>query len=484
MGLTSSLSNAISGLTAAARATDVISSNIANSMTEGHARRELMLSPRSYGGTGGVRIDGVTRVVDQAVLRDRRLADSAMTNASVQSGFYTNLEKIIGDPEDGASLSGRIARLDTALIEAASRPDSEARLASVLGAAKDLAEAVNTVSRSLSTARTDADRAISRDVDFVNTSLGQLAQLNATILSQTSSGRDASALLDQRQALIDRIGAVIPVVELPRDNNQAALMTKGGAILLDGGRPAKIEFDARTVVTPDMTIANGLLSGLKINGMSIPTTTGGILDGGTLGANFQLRDQLATGAQAQLDALSRDLISRFSDPATDATLPPGAPGLFTDAGLALDPLNETGLASRISVNGLADPAAGGALWRLRAGLHAAGPGDAGQTTGLIALKDALSRPQTPASGTFLGAARSFAGLTADMQSQVSADRLRTESATSYAAAQKQALTDLHLAQGVDTDDEMQRLLVVERSYSANARVIQTIDQMLDELLRL
>ena len=38
--------------------------------------------------------------------------------------------------------------------------------------------------------------------------------------------------------------------------------------------------------------------------------------------------------------------------------------------------------------------------------------------------------------------------------------------------------------GVDTDQEMQTLLLVERAYAANARVIQTAQAMIDTLMEL
>lgn len=53
MSMASALNNAVSGLTASSRMAEVVSSNIANAMTEGYARRELSLSSDTLGGTGG-----------------------------------------------------------------------------------------------------------------------------------------------------------------------------------------------------------------------------------------------------------------------------------------------------------------------------------------------------------------------------------------------------------------------------------------------
>ena len=38
--------------------------------------------------------------------------------------------------------------------------------------------------------------------------------------------------------------------------------------------------------------------------------------------------------------------------------------------------------------------------------------------------------------------------------------------------------------GIDTDQEMQTLLVIEKNYAANAKVIQTVNDMIDTLIRL
>jgi flagellar hook-associated protein 1 len=77
MSISGALSSSLSGLTAAARAAEVVSSNIANARTEGYGRREVQLSARSVGGTGqGVQVDAVRRMVDLVLLTDRRIAQS------------------------------------------------------------------------------------------------------------------------------------------------------------------------------------------------------------------------------------------------------------------------------------------------------------------------------------------------------------------------------------------------------------------------
>jgi len=484
MGLTTALANSLSGLTAAARAADVVSSNVANALTPGYARRELALSSRALGSEGaGVHIDGVLRRQDAAVLADRRLADSAVADNGPRRSFLAAIEQAIGTPDAEGSLTARLARLEAALIAANSRPDSDARLQSVVDSATDVASHLAELTGQVQQARIAADDAIALRVDRLNDALGRIDQLNADILAQRSAGRDASALMDQRQLQIDTVAEIVPVRIVPRDRDQVAIYTTGGAILLEGN-PAQIGFLPVGVITADMTLASGALSGLTINGQPVPTGSGGPLSGGSLGAQFALRDELAPRAQDRLDGFARDLYERFADPAADPTLAAGDPGLFTDNGGVFDPLDLAGLAGRITLNALADPAQGGALWRLRDGLGATAAGPVGDGAQIARLVAALAQDRVPVSGGFGAAARSAATLAADLISAQSLDRQRADTATSFAVARQDALTELQLADGVDTDAEMQNLLLIEQAYAANARVVQTIDSLIQQLIGL
>ena len=479
MSLSLSLSSAVSGLQASARSAELVSSNVANALTDGYGRRDIQLTARSLGGTGsGVEITGVVRVTDQVLLSDRRVAQANMAGSAVLADAFARLEAAIGTPGDAASLGGKIAGLDSALLAATSRPDSEQRLAAVLTAAQGLATQVGKASIAVQMERERADDRIAENVKELNDTLAKVAALNAQILKQVVADRDASPLMDQRQQLIDKIAEIVPLRQIDRDTGQIALISTGGAVLLDG-RPALFGFTPVGKVTPDMTLASGALSGLTMNGKPVTFGDGsGKLDGGAMAANFRLRDIEAPVQQVRLDALARDLIARFANPSVDTTLTSGAPGLFTDAGAAFDAATETGLAGRLAVNTAADPANGGALWHLRDGLGATTEGPPGESALLTALRGQLTAFLAPASGGFAPGARSFSGLASDVLSYVSRARTGAEAEQSYTAARYNSLKADELAAGVDTDQQLQSLLLIERAYGANAQVIKTVDSMI------
>ncbi|AVO38840.1 flagellar hook-associated protein FlgK [Pukyongiella litopenaei] len=478
MALTSALNSALSGLNAASRASVLVSENLANAMTEGYGRRTLGLG--SNGDVApGVRVIGVTRNTDPSLVASRRGADADLGAAAALSRFHARVLDLVGNSDEPGSISSRLAEFESSLIEAASRPDSAVRLDAAAQAGVDLARAISDASRGIQDMRIEADRGIGDQVERLNAALQEVRTLNARISAAGAGTGEQAALADQRQVIVDEINEMIPVRIVERDRGQVALFTQGGATLLDG-MAAELSFEVTNLIVPEMQVG-GALSGLELNGRPItPSAVGG----GTLAARFAVRDDLAVEAQAELDSLARDLVERFEDPALDATRIAGSPGLFTDDGNALDPGAATGLAGRLSFNALADPERGGASWLLRDGLGAATPGDQGNARLLQSLGAALSADRTLTGSPFGTGAMSALDASSALLSQVARRDGIAARTLSFATASQTELLRAEQAQGVDTDAELQSLMMIERIYAANAKMIETVDDMLQTLLRI
>lgn len=481
MSLNLAFGNALSGLGATARMAEVVSANLANALTEGYARRSVELSSQSLDGRGaGVRMDGIARHLDRALLSDRRGAETLLSDRRTLASALRRTEGDLGSADAGTSLTARLQALEEALVAASADPSSDTRLGQVLNRLNEMTGTLRDNATALQRQRGEADASIASQVKDLNADLQGIARLNGDIVTARATGRDATALMDQRQVLMDRVATIVPIREMERPGGGIALVTPKGAMLLDGTHAARIDFTATPVVTADMTLASGGLKGLTIDGE--PAGADGVerLAGGSLGAAFALRDEILPALADRLDALARDLIERFEDPATDPTLAGGA-GLLTDRGAAFDPLALPGLAGRIELNAAVDPDRGGELRRLRDGVNepVAGPaGEAGQIRRWFA---ALDEPRVLATG---GQAASAATLAAGFSAEVGAQRLASEEEESFASARWSTLREAELAQGVDSDREMQMLLQIEKAYAANARVIATIDQMMQSLLEI
>lgn len=484
MSISSALSNALSGLSANARAAGVVSANLANIQTDGYGRREIELTHDLRGAGGGVRVNGITRHVDGGILSDRRLADSALAYSETRAQFLHEITSSVGTPDQPGSLAARVSALEAALVTAASRPEAENRLQAVAQRAADVTAGFNAVSEDIQAQRMRAEEQIERAVHALNADLSQMHDLNTQIQNAHRRGLDVSSLLDHRQVVVDRIADLVPVREIPREHGAIALMTSGGALLLDGSS-ATLEFTRSNVIEPHMTLGGNLLSGIKINGESVaPAGAQSPISGGRLSALFDVRDTLATTAQRQVDALARDIIERFQDPTLDGTIGGSELSLFTDAGTIFDASDETGIAGRMQLNALVDPNLGAQLWRLRDGLGATAPGAAGDATLLHAMSDALSSRKVMVSGGLDAGSGSVAQHLGEMVSQLTQNALTADRATSFAAVRQFGLEERLLSEGVNSDDETAHLLLIEQSYSANARMLQTLDEMIKTLLRI
>ncbi|MEM6939004.1 MAG: flagellar hook-associated protein FlgK [Pseudomonadota bacterium] len=484
MTISGALSSALSGLRAAGRGAEIVSSNVANALTPGYGRREIQLSSSSIGASGGVRVDGIQRIVDAGVLADRRVAEAEQLNLQSSANFLLRVQELFGTPDTPNALTARLADFENSLIAATSRPDAPERLRASVSEAASLATAINDASRGIQNDRSIADRSIGQQVERLNLALNEVVALNNQITAALVQGGNIAGLQDQRQRVIDEINTLAPVREVQRDRGQVALYSAGGAILVDGGA-AEIGFTTTNVVTPYMTLGAGTLGGLTINGTPVRSDSDkGVLRGGSIGAQFEIRDELGVEAQTQLDMIARDLVERFQDPAVDPTLTPGDAGLFTDEGNPFDPVDEVGLSERIQINAAVDPNQGGELWRLRDGMNAVVPGQPGNSTILQALTEVMTDPRPTGSGAFGGAAFTAVDLAATITSNIDVDRSSIEQKLSFAATRLTDLTDRQLADGVDTDAELGKLLVLEQNYAANTRLIQAADEMLQQILRL
>jgi len=482
MTISSALSAALSGLSASSRAAAVVSDNIANASTEGFGPRSLSLSSISHGSGRGVQVNGVTRASDPVLLGERRAAGAGQGAADTRAAFLKKIEALIGTPDSAASLSAKFDAFEASLVSAQSRPDSQSRLEAVLNSATDLAGTLNGVSDGIQSIRRQADSAIATSIDRLNQTLASIHDLNGTIRTAVSRGEAAHGLIDRQQALIDSIAELVPIRETRNEAGMVGLYTTDGLSLLDG-RPAQFGFTEAPAITPLMTLADGDLSGLTVNGRAVSTTGAyATLGGGRLAGLFADRDDIAPEAQARLDGVALDLTARLDAPGLDPSRAVTDPGLFSDDGALASVNFEAGLSGRVQVNAAVDPDRGGAVWRLRDGLGAVAEGTPGDPTLLQGALDAVQADRPTLSAAYSGTSRTLSDLSADLLSLTSMDRQFADSEQAESAGKYSALREMELSHGVDTDAQMQRLLEIENAYAANARVLSTLNDMIDRLL--
>ena len=538
MGITNAIGNAMSGLRANSRSAEIVARNIANAGVEGYAAKSLALGHETHGGQpGGVRVDGVLRAGDPLLTAARRSDEAEAGRLSAEADTLRRIADLALDPAGGDSLQSRYLAFENALRALADTPESPAMQRAAADTARGLAVKLNTLSTEARRIRMDADREIQRQVETVNRALRRIEGLNKDIQSAAAAGRDSSALEDERQRQIDLVNGVVPIKSAqPLPNGGMHILAQGGQSLMNGTTAHAFSFETGGQVT-----GSNDLGGVTHLGRTTvePARIG--LGGGSLEAAFRARDLHARGFSEQLDAMARDLVERFQDvPGFEAPGGGSALGLFVDRARGADARFPTvadsftpapatqaewtakvaeidaqaaGLAGRIAVNALIDPRQGGDAERLVTGesvFAETSPPAEPRLTLPSALYAAMREARDPRAvamaydggddtvttddvytSPYLGDALGLTGAASrvDMVTEwatlLETEAGAAETEASFRRGAAEALREQELgAQAVDTDEEMRRLLQIEKAYAANARVLQVADQMLATMLEI
>ncbi|WBV45538.1 flagellar hook-associated protein FlgK [Pseudoroseomonas cervicalis] len=480
MTISAALSNALSSLAAEQRQAAILSNNIANASTPGYVRRDLPRSERLVAGTGsGVDTAIAQRLGDMALAAAARSADASEAYALQLKQGLEAYNALIGQPSDQRSLSSRLGAFQTAMTTLSSAPDNAVAQSQALEAARDLVDSLHDADAAVAKARSEADLQVSRDVGAINSALDQLAETDRRMALASARGASTAEYEDRRDTLLAELGRKIPIRIFDNGPGHLLVMSDGGTTLLDSTVVHRLNFTHTPVVQAEQRHP-AALSAVTVDGQTLR-----ISDTGSLAGGLRLRDTTLTNFVDMLDQVAVRLIESFQQ--ADTTRTGNQAGLFTDAGAANwdgsgGYPSFVGMARKIAVNAAADPDQGGQLWRLRTGMYAASQGNAADNTHIIAALDAMNavRPYNsttglPASMTLSQAASQSIGL---MQGERAIWSDRAETRGRLAAEARQ---DLSNKTGVNVDEELQRLLLVQQTYSASVQIIQAATRMLDEL---
>jgi len=484
MSLSSSLNTAISSLATTAEQTSVLSRNVARAGDPTASRKiaNVITVPGA-----GVRLASVTRVVNVALFNNVLSSTSSAAGHGTIVDALEQLEQTINDTELDASPAALLQKLSNALQQYSSASDSLAHAQAAVGAARDIANALNRGSDVIQEVRSQADADLGGAVDNLNTLLARFESVNTQIVKGTRAGSDVTDYLDQRDQLLKEISEEVGIRTVTRGDNDMAIYTDSGVTLFDVAA-RQITFQRSPFLSATMSGSAVYADGVPIIGTA--TTMG--IGSGRIHGLAKVRDEIAVVYQSQLDEIARGLINAFaeSDQSPVPTLPDVA-GIFTWNGGPALPGNTLvpGLAGSIRISAAADPDQGGDAMLVRdGGIGGAayvynGTGVAGFTDRIDQLIDKMSAPQA-----FDPAARLSSSATLGNYASTSAAWLEEARRSAGAEADYRetllirSTESLNKITGVNLDEEMTLMLELERTFQASSKLISTIDAMLESLL--
>ena len=460
-----SLNTALSGLQAHKRAIDVIGHNIANVNTPGFTRRSVLLEP-SVGTNVASRYDtgfnwnnlGVT-VADVTRIRDAFLDVKARTEAgnSASAGrldsILSSVENVFPEPSD-TGVGGQLAAFWNAFADAANNPSSLPARTAVLSQASTLVATFNKAAADLTSLHSEISSQVAMSVEHVNQLAQQVADLNGQIRAASVAGMDTGDLADQRDTIIDQLTSAVGATTRPNEYNQVDVML-GGSPLVSGSNTEAIAAVTTGALAPP-------LNTLPVQGLQLKWARDGYpvaAFGGDIGGLMQGANDTVPRYMAELNTVASTVVTTVNalhqtgqgqNAGTDVNLKFFNPAGVTAASISIS-TDVAGQPSKLALGAVGSGGLDGSIGHSLAALADSATGG-----------DALYRSMVGRLGVEASTASSRASLQAKFATQAENDRQSVS--------------------GVNLDEEMTNLVMSQRAYESSARLLTTVDQMLDTLI--
>lgn len=305
MSLTLGLNTALSGLLTSQRGLDVISQNVVNVNTKGYTRKVMNPESRVLAGKGaGVQEAGVTRMVNEGLLKDIRRQMTNTGKLEVEQTYYPRIDDLFGEVSDKSSIAHKVNDLFTAFQQLSSESNKPATQWSTVQSAQDVADLTASMTTSLQNTRIQADRDIEQTVQQINDLLNNIHDLNQKIVKNGAISTGTSDLEDKRDQALTDLSKLVDIQYYYREDNSVTVFSTSGQMLLDN-QPQPLSYSASSTTDTWMTAAGGQFSKITVAGGT--TDFGPEVAGGKLRALLDLRDKTIPNLQANLDELSSQM---------------------------------------------------------------------------------------------------------------------------------------------------------------------------------
>lgn len=285
----------------------VASANISNADTTGYSEKTAnQAAVVSTGSGAGTTITGITSSVDKLLLKSLSKSNSELGSANTLNNYLDQLQSLYGSSgsssSSGTSIANAIASLESAISSLASTTSSASLQSNAVSSLDDLASQLRDTSSAIQQLRGNADKDIASSVDDVNQQLTTIADLNKQIKQVAASGQSTADLEDQRNTAVLDIASKMNVSYFVSSSGGMQVYTSSGQALVDGS-VHELSYTAASSVSASTTYPSGGLSGIAVNGVDVTSQ----ITSGEIGGLIDLRDNVLTGAQSQLDQLANQL---------------------------------------------------------------------------------------------------------------------------------------------------------------------------------
>ncbi|MBC8094427.1 MAG: flagellar hook-associated protein FlgK [Akkermansiaceae bacterium] len=448
---------------------EVTGQNLANVNNPAYARQRVQIQtsltiPSAIGPMGtGAQAVGIQQLRD--VLLDGQIRSeqsvggywasqqSNLQNAQVNLGeFLDRQSNVNGTSATSATsgLSGTLNSFFNAFGGVATAPTSLTARQTLVSQAQTLTNRFHDISQRLGEVQTVLRSSIDTDIGSANTLLTDIAKLNDLIAkSELPLGGKANDLRDLREAKLESLTKLVNIETTDEADGSVSISIGGTAMVTGNQQVDSLESYAG---------GQGQLYLRAATAQTNLTPTGGSIAGA-----INLQDNEILALQNGINTLASSIISQVNalhSPGYDLAGNTGQ-NFFTGTGAA---------DMAVNVNFITDPS------QIQAAGVANATGDNSVALALAQLKD------QPIVGLGNQTLSNYYGkVVGDFGQALSGANTQV---ANHQAVQTALLKQRDSVSGVSIDEEMTNLITYQKAYQASAKIVTTVDEMLDTILNM
>lgn len=473
LGLFGTLNLGTRSLATQQQGTEIAGHNLANVNNPAYARQRLSIAtsltvPTEVGpqGTGA---EGVAIVQLRNGLLDLQIQSETSVRGSLDAQqtalqyVQANLGQQIDRQASGAAgaaanggvggqngIAEHLSNLFNSFQSLSTNPTSMAERQVLLGKAQDLASQFNQISARLGNVNSSLNQSVSDDVTKANKAIADIAKLNDQIIKAEVGGSGmANDLRDLRQQKIEELSRLVDITSTAQSNG-AVDITIGGVAMTDG-----------PLVLDQLEAFDSGGGQLLVRAQTAGSTL--TLTGGSIQGTIDARDGALAGLRGQLDILAGQLITEIN------AVHSAGYDLSGNTGEAFFTGTD---AATIRVNNVLVTSPG----RIQAANVPGAVGDNRVALALAQLAD--QKIATLGNQTF---SQSFGQSVASLGQSLSSVNSQIDN---QAVVENMLSKQRDSISGVSLDEEMTDLIRFQKAFQASARLITTIDEMLDTIVNM
>ena len=440
-------------------AISVTGQNIANVNTPGYSRQRVNLVstaiPSAEGSVGtGVKAKGIARIYDQFLNSQINVDIQQKGTWEAQNQALQQTENIFTESSvDG--LSQNMSKFWNAWQDLSANSSGHAERKALADQSQTMAANIQDTYHSLDQIQKDMDGRITGAVDEINSLATQISDLNDNIAKMESGGQSANDFRDQRDLLLNQLSEKINFTSSEGSDGRVTVTLGDGNKLVGTPPFGKLSTAANASGHPDLVWDSAPATPINSS-----------VSAGNLKGWLDVRDSLVPGYKDSLDSLAQQIIQEVN------TLHAGGTGLDGSTGIDFFSGNS---ASTIAVNP-------DILNNVNI-IAAAGPVSSELVAGDNTQAIAISKLQNTL--TMNGNTDTYDTYYNSLVSSVGSDSRNASASLEHQTTVVDQMNNLRESvSGVSTDEEMVNLVQFQHGYSAAAKLIDTVSQMMDTVINM